>query len=243
LIDTILFHQWEDNRTGWHEQGVNQGLMKYGEQYIFQKESCPSDGLRWFVPLCGKTVDLAYLAGHESTAQVVGLDGVRKALDEFCQEHEDLGIKPNSIIQSSAVAFDRLSGKKITLLKGDYFAVTDEATDGKFDAVLDRASLVAIDPSLRDAYVETLGRLLKPGAKILLVTLDRRTGDEEAIKQGPPFSVSEETVRALYEGKEWVKSVTFLEEIDAFARTPEDKERYQGVTSLYELYMLIEVKE
>ena len=104
--------------------------------------------------------------------------------------------------------------------------------------------MVAIDPSLREDYVTTISRNIKPGGKILLVTVEKRTGEEEAMKKGPPFSIPESEVRKLYEGQDWVESVTLLEEIDEFEAQPDMKERFvgEGVTSMYELYFLIQTK-
>ena len=104
--------------------------------------------------------------------------------------------------------------------------------------------MVAIEPSLREDYVDVIARNIQPGGKILLVTVDKRTGNEEAMKKGPPFSIPESEVRRLYERRDWVESVTLLEEIDDFEAHPDMKERFvgEGVTSMYELYFLIQTK-
>jgi len=227
---------------GWHLADANPGLIKYGDKLVNQ-ESCPAQGgsgIRWLVPLCGKTVDMAYLATQETTAHVVGVDGIRKALDDFSKEHSELKIQQSS---SEGSSFEKLEGKKITLLKGDFFGLDDKATGGKFDAIMDRASMVAIDPSLREEYVQTISKVIKPGGKILLVTIERRTGTEEAVKKGPPFSISEAEVRRLYESQDWVETVTLLEEVDEFEQKPEQKQRFEGLTSMYELYFLVETKQ
>jgi len=41
------------------------------------------DNRRIFVPLCGKTVDVAYLAKLDGV-EVVGVEGVAKALVSYC---------------------------------------------------------------------------------------------------------------------------------------------------------------
>jgi thiopurine S-methyltransferase len=106
-------------------------------------------------------------------------------------------------------------GDKVLLLKGDFFDLDEIATDGRFDAVFDRASLVAIDPTLRTDYVQVMRKLIRPGGKILLVVIERMSGNEEEDKTaGPPFSVPEAQVRALYETQAWVKAVTLLEEME-----------------------------
>ena len=186
---------------------------------------------------------MAFLATHNSIAEIVGIDGVRQALDEFAATHgSDLDIV--EVQEQNDDGYDRFQGKSITLLKGDFFDLKDVHTGGTFDAVWDRASIVAIDPSMREAYVATMSRLVKPGGSMLVSTLDRRTGTEEAMKSGPPFSIPEVELRRLYEGQDWVESVELLDEIDEFAANPDQKARYasSGVASLYELLFLVKAK-
>jgi thiopurine S-methyltransferase len=219
--------------------------LNYGSKIIpsFESgdETCPNP-IRIFVPLCGKTVDMAFLATHNSISEIVGIDGVRKALDEFAATHgSELDIVE---VDDQNDGYERLTGKSITLLKGDFFELKDAHTGGKFDAVWDRASIVAIDPSMREAYVATMSLLVKPGGSLLVSTLDRRTGTEEAMKSGPPFSVPESELRRLYEGQDWVESVELLDEVDEFEANPDQKARFvsQGITSFYELLFLIKAK-
>jgi len=86
---------------------------------------------------------------------------------------------------------------------------------------------------------------MKPGGRILLATVDRRTGTEDAKSTGPPFSVDEKEVYRLYNDLDWVESVSMIEEVDEFVIDPESKERWdiRGLDSLFELCFLIKVKE
>lgn len=229
--------------TGWHSADVNESLVKHGKSHILpdNDDACPEEGIRILVPLCGKTVDLAYLALKESVDVVVGVDGIRRALEELAKEQPSLEIEAIEANEK----YERFQGKSISLLRGDFFDLDETTAGGKFDAVWDRASIIAIQPELREQYVETISKVLKPGGMILLSALERRTGSEEGRKAGPPFSVSEAEVRRLYEGQDWVQSVQLLEEIDQFERKPADKERFgsSGVTSMYELVFVIKAKE
>ena len=121
----------------------------------------------------------------------------------------------------------------------------ETVTGGRFDRIWDRASMVAIDPTLREEYVKVMGKNIQPGGQILLVTIEKRTGtNDDALKKGPPYSISESEVRKLYEKQDWVESVTLLEEVDDFIAHPDMKERFvgEGITSMYELYFLIQTK-
>jgi thiopurine S-methyltransferase len=243
--------RWTDNKLGWHKTEPHQFLIKYGSELVPQflgtdegvtclaDEKDPKEKVRIFVPLCGKTMDMAFLAHHTSVDEVVGCDGIRKALTDFSEEHDDLGIEE----VSSVGAFDSFKGKGITLLKGNHFELDDEVTGGKFDGILDRASIVAINPDLREKYVDIMGQLIKPGGSILLVTVDRREGTQEGMGAGPPFSVDDKEIQRLYANLDWVDSVTKLEECDEF-QDEESKSRYtmQGVDSLFELVYVIKAK-
>lgn len=223
---------------------MHHSLLKHGSKIIPSfddtDESCPNP-IRIFVPLCGKTIDMAFLANHKSISEIVGIDGIRKALDDFSADHEDLKM---TNVENQGDGYERIRGNSIRLLKGDFFGLDDIKTGGRFDAVWDRASIVAIDPSLRESYVATLRRLIKPGGSLLVSTLERRAGTEEGKNAGPPFSVPESEIRRLYEKQDWVESVSLLEEIDEFEVYPDQKPRYvsQGVTSFFELVFEIKTK-
>jgi thiopurine S-methyltransferase len=225
-------HMWKDkwskDQIGWHEVGVHRALEKYGDR-IFPAEdtktSTCSNPIRVFVPLCGKSVDMAFISKKGSVATVVGVDGVQKALEEFANEQPDLEIKQ----EDSDSTFGRFVGKNIMLLHGDFFETDEKATDGRFEVIFDRASLVAIQPKLREDYVKVMSGLIKPGGLILLVVLVR--SDEN----GPPFSVPEEEVRRLYEGQPWVEEVSLLEIVGS-------ETNKSGVT-MGSLYFLIKAKD
>ena len=139
------------------------------------------------VPLCGKTVDLAWLAarGH----QVVGVEIAEKAIAAFhAREHRGPTV-------TEAEGFRMYRSPGLTLLQGDVFALTPEIA-GPIDRVWDRAALVALDPEQRVRYVEVLRTLLLPGAVVLLETFDY----DQARKPGPPHAVPEAEVRTLWAG-------------------------------------------
>ena len=164
--------------------------------------------------------------------------------EEFSAENPGLHLKaPTS--NSGAVDMDVWSGENIALIRGDYFALDESKVGRKFDAVFDRASLVAIEPSKRNEYVDIVGQLIKPGGKILLVTIEKREGDDEACQAGPPYSISETEVRKLYEGQKWVERVEVLDEYDEFQLDPGGAGRWRkkGILAMYELAFLVTAKK
>ena len=60
----------------------------------------------------------------------------------------------------------------VSIVEGDLFEVTKPKVMGTFDTVWDRASMVAIQPALRQRYAQAIGDVLEPGGRVLLVALD-----------------------------------------------------------------------
>ena len=63
---------------------------------------------------CGRTVDVNYLATKRKiVAEVVGVDGVRKAFEEFSKEHPDLNVQ--SVDDGESGGFEKWrKGESIT---------------------------------------------------------------------------------------------------------------------------------
>lgn len=170
--------RWRDGRIGFHEGAPNALLVRHAARLT---------GRRVLVPLCGKAEDLAYLAslGHA----VFGVELAESAVRAFFVEH---GLEPAIAPHGPFTAYRAGS---ITLLAGDWFAVTPALT-GPIDAVYDRAALVALPPELRARYVAHLRSLLAPGTDSLVITLEY----DSSVMTGPPFAVPEAELRALYAG-------------------------------------------
>ena len=238
-----------------------------------------NDGVRVFVPLCGKTVDMAYLTQLEQVEEVVGVDAIRIAIEDFIQEQPQLNIieveklsdgdgitacTTEAISNNNNTNFEHWVGKKISLHVGDFFSLktTDSSSsssllllgggDGSskskekdkkelFDAVFDRGSLVAIDPHMRKEYISIIGNLIAPGGRILLVTLEKQGTEEDAIKKGPPYSISEENVQTLFQFSDWVDTIEVLEREDIISSEPPEK--VKGLDHYYEIAMLITAKQ
>ena len=172
--------RWENGRTGWHEADGNAGLRAHW----------PKCSGRVLVPLCGKTPDILWLAerGHE----VVGVELSEIAIREFFAEQAlDFEIERSGDL-------DRYSatGLPVTIYCGDYFTFES----APFDGLYDRGALVAVDPVIRQKYVDFTRALLKPDACSLIVTLEY----DQDIVQGPPFSVQAEELSTYWSDLERV---------------------------------------
>lgn len=177
--------RWREGRIGFHEGRVNDYLTRAWPALRVPR------GAAVFVPLCGKTHDLAWLAaqGH----RVVGVEFSELAVAAFFAEQK---LQP---WRERVGALDAWSAASLTILRGDFFALQPAdlarhcggAAPG---AWWDRAALIALPPAERRAYAQRLGELLAPGARGLLLSFEYR--QEEM--QGPPFSVLEPEVRELF---------------------------------------------
>ncbi len=169
--------RWAEGKIGFH-QGHPNGMLERHVALLGERR-------RVLVPLCGKAVDLAYLAGHGHT--VIGVELVEDAARQFFD-----GTSP--VITRHAEHVEYEAGG-VAIFVGDYFTATP-ALLGRVDALYDRAALIALPPELRPRYVEHTTALLAPGSPGLVITLEYAQ-DQMA---GPPFSVDEAELRALHPG-------------------------------------------
>ena len=77
---------WKDNFTPWQQDKVHPKLVAQLETVIKASEKTEHESIRFFVPLCGTTPDLVYL--YEKGFQVIGLEGVEKACQEFFDKNK-----------------------------------------------------------------------------------------------------------------------------------------------------------
>ena len=175
--------RWSEGKIGFHEGAPNTFLARHASRI--------ADRRRVLVPLCGKSEDLAYLAAHDH--EVIGIELVEDAVRAFFAEHD----ATPSITRRGPLAI--YTSGAITVLAGDVFAV-NEADVGAIDAIYDRAALIALPPELRRRYLDHLRTLVPSRTQALLVTLEY----PQDKRDGPPFSVPETEVRALYASAELI---------------------------------------
>ena len=180
VVDNQFWQQkWQSRQIGFHQAKFNSRLMKYWPQL----QLAPSD--RAFVPLCGKSLDVQWIAQYNP---VLGVELSEIALRDFFDRSQ----RQPSISEQGA--FIHFSAGNIELLCGDFFQL-DKAHMKKIRGVFDRASLIALPPDLRRRYAEHLCHTLDVGCKILLISMSYDTNK----MQGPPFSVDEAEVCRLFQ--------------------------------------------
>jgi len=179
-----FWHQrWAENQIGFHQDTPTPLLLKHWASLGI------APGAQVFVPLAGKSLDMAWLAsqGH----RVLGVELSQLAVQQFFAEH---GLVPE-LEQTRYGTHYRAGG--IELIVGDAFGLDAEVLRD-CTAVFDRAALIALPPDVRARYVSELYARLPANCRGLLVTLEYPQDE----RPGPPFSVAADEVHALYE-RDW----------------------------------------
>lgn len=198
-MDPDFWHdRWRKGRIGFHQERVSPLLEQYWPAVGAAEDA------RVFVPLCGKSIDMAWLAarGHG----VLGVELSQTAVEQFFAGH---GLIPE--VHTTRYGLHHVAGR-IEIIVGDAFALDATAlTDCA--AVFDRAALIALPPEMRRPYLVDLYARLPTGCRGLVVTLEY----PQAQTSGPPFSVEETEVRT---GLAEAWRIDLLERRDVLAREP-----------------------
>jgi len=187
--------RWDAGQIGFHKSEVHQTLIKYVDKLF------PGGNKgRVFVPLCGKTVDMKWLA--DNGIDVVGLDAVKVSLEQFFSEHNlQCGVEKCPDLGQDAEIV-KSEDNKIRLYCADMFKFNQDI-EGTFDAIWDRGSLVAIYRKDVPTYAEIIKKLLKPGASCLVEIFEYDVsmfdGDDNPQKPPPPHPMTEGELKQLYE--------------------------------------------
>lgn len=184
--------RWKNNQIGFHLDHVNPYLARYWPTLGLEP------GARVLVPLCGKSLDITWLAAHGY--HVLGVELSEDAVKRYFSEHN---LKPDVTRRG---AFSVYEAGPVTLMCGDLFAISaaDVAT---CQGLYDRAAIIALPPEMRANYVTYLTKVLPRDCQGLLITLDY----DQSEMQGPPFSVPDTEVQRLLT-PEW--SLEVLEQSD-----------------------------
>lgn len=202
--------RWARNQIGFHLPEVNPYLQRHWPQLAL------AQGAQVLVPLCGKSLDLMWLASHG--LRVLGVELSEQAVKAFFSEQN---LVPRITRRG---VFSVYQADLIEVWCGDFFALDAEAV-ADCAALYDRAALIALPPLMRAQYAEHLHQLLRPGCQGLLITLDY----DQTQKAGPPFAVTDDEVKVLF-GSQWTLGV--LEEQDILGESW--KFVQDGVTQLDE---------
>lgn len=170
--------KWQESDIGFHNTDANPLLVKHFSALGV------ATGSRIFLPLCGKTLDIHWLLAQGF--QVVGAELSPIAIEQLFDE---LGVTPE-VTQRENLQHYR--APNIDILVGDIFNVTANLL-GQVDAIYDRAALVALPFDMRAHYTSHL-KAITHNAKQLMICF---VYDQSQLA-GPPFSISDDEVKAHY---------------------------------------------
>ena len=210
--------RWEKGEIGFHQQDFNSHM----QSFIDRLELRP--GAHILVPLCGKSLDMIWLA--ERGYLVTGIEISELAVQAFFTENS----LDYEVFREGDAEVYRSGG--LDILCQDIFKLQIDALS-PIDAVYDRASLIALPPDMRPTYAEHLSGLIGKGVRSLLVTLDYPQHE----MHGPPFSVTAGEVNALFKNYR----IEQLHSEDCLANEP--RFRKKGLTRLDEHVFILQKME
>ncbi len=211
---SFWLERWQKSEIGFHSKDVQPALEKHWSALNV------ATGARVLVPLCGKSLDMVWLA--EQGYAVVGAELSELAVDAFFAER---GLTPSV---RTVDGFTVKSSGPYELWCGDFFALMREQVDAA--AAYDRAALVAMPPEMQPEYAEKLAELMPFQSQILLIGLDYNQHE----MQGPPFAIPRISVQTLFEDD---FNVTLLEARDGLTKSEHLAKK--GVTRLEEAAYLM----
>ncbi len=171
--------RWSNDEIGFHQAEVNPWLIRCWP------ELAVPPGSAVFVPLCGKSLDVRWLA--EQGHQVVGVDLAEAAVRGYFAE---AGVA----CQMQRVAHHQLfCGGPVSIYCGDFMDMIGPYLRG-VTVAYDRAALIALPPDMRLSYADHLLRIVPDDCRILLLTLEY----PQQQVAGPPHSVPESEVQELF---------------------------------------------
>ncbi|USD22848.1 thiopurine S-methyltransferase [Microbulbifer variabilis] len=175
---TYWHEKWKKNNIAFHEASGNSLLSEFFSQLSLSK------GDRVFVPLCGKTRDIAWLLS--GGYRVVGAELSEMAVEQLFQEMD----KTPEVEQIANLK--RYKASNIDIYVGDIFDLDMEILQ-EVDGIYDRAALVALPQDIRPVYAQHLMAMTKVAPQ-LLISFEY----EQSELAGPPFSISSQEIFERY---------------------------------------------
>lgn len=174
-------NKWKVKQIGFHRFDINPMLIDFYDQLNLKA------GDSIFVPLCGKSLDMLWLA--KKGLNVIGIELSDIAIKEFFKE--------NNLAYKIEYEFGMriYKSEKIVIFQGDIFDLKSEKL-GKVDAIYDRAATVALPFEMRVNYLKKLDTFMTK-KNILMILFEY----DQYLLDGPPFSVSESFIRNFYSNK------------------------------------------
>lgn len=210
--------RWEKGQIGFHGATYHSALESFWHKYM---PSCHTV----FVPFCGKSHDLLWLL--RQNYKVVGCEVSEIACQQFFQENN------LSYEVHDRNHFLTYESENIELWCGNMFKLRKNQLPA-FDAIYDRAALVALPNNMRAKYAKFIDKISVGNVSQFLISFEYPSETEI----GPPFSVSELEIEELYQTNNIVINIT-EKEIELL---PQAKLYKKGIQTMQEKVYLIQTR-
>lgn len=207
-------NKWQSNQVGFHQENGHPEFVEH-----FPKLHA---GARVLVPLCGKSVDMIWLA--KKGYLVVGIELSEIAAIDFFKENGLTAKVSESLLDDEVFTCYQCDQLPITLWIGDFFKFQTGSSEA-FDALYDRAALIALPEDMRASYIQHCQELLNEVSHGLIIT----TVYDQRLASGPPFSVTDEELHSL-----WGSTLTLCGEVELIDEEP--RWQAKGLTSFKERF-------
>ena len=183
---------WERNTLGFHQEEVHPFLTQFLAPLLTESDR------HVFVPLCGKSLDMFWLAERmlvsgSELSEIACRDFFNDANITY-QTKQILDDKDN---QRSG-NFTQFYFDSITLWQGDFLKLTPDhviSTNGKsIDWIYDRAALIALPLDMQQAYINHLVSFIDKGTQLFLISIEFPQSE----MAGPPFSINQQAIEQLF---------------------------------------------
>jgi thiopurine S-methyltransferase len=207
---TFWLERWQKADIGFHQAAAHDFLERH---WLTIGAAAGSQVL---VPLCGKSIDMVWLAEHGHS--VLGTELSSIAVDQFFAERTrtPAAVTEGDFMVKRAGPYEIWCGDHLKL---------EAAVTRRIGGVFDRAALVAMPRVMQQAYANQLAALTPRGVAVLLVSLDY----DPSLMEGPPFAITPQRIDELF-GEHF--RITLLEKRDGLATSRNLQKR--GLTWLDE---------
>ncbi|XP_076462377.1 putative thiopurine S-methyltransferase isoform X2 [Babylonia areolata] len=215
--------RWDARAIGFHKEFIHPSLKRNADLMVNGRSS-----LKIFVPLCGKSWDMKWLADQGHT--VIGVEVAQRAIEEFFEE-QNIPFTSAPVPAVDGTLFQS-EDKKVQIYCCDFFKLSPDVV-GHVNGVWDRASLVAINVADRARYAAVIQSLMMPDSRYLLSVLQY----DRTKYTGPPHHVGDEDVCNTFESSNTVKEIDSVDALE-----PSQTERW-GIDWLTEKTFLLTPKQ
>ncbi|XP_006011442.1 probable thiopurine S-methyltransferase isoform X2 [Latimeria chalumnae] len=223
MMLTDWVDRWEEKNIGFHQDRIHLKLKNNLDALLNNRSA-----LRIYFPLCGKAIDMKWLADMGHT--IVGVEVSEIAIEEFFTE-QNLSYSKEPVPGIPGAQVFKSTDGNISLYHCDFFQFSGTVAE-KFNGIWDRGSLVAINPRDRQRYTDLIVTLMEEDCHYLLDTFLY----DPSVHKGPPFYVPDHEIENLF-GKSC--NIKLLESVDALT----DRQRKWGLDYFVEQVHLITLKQ